>query len=111
MKALVIGRNKTVTETDLQDYPAMRDAVGGLIEPVDLTFGTLWVNEEFLYSFGPEDFNSISSDVCGLGGRADLMLTGILGDCFLTGGTDDQGETLDVTEAGRRAVQRVAREA
>lgn len=112
MNAIVINPDKTVTETELSDLKSMQDAVGGYIEAVNLTFGTLWVNEEFrLGQFGPEDFNSIGSDLCGLGGRPDLMLGGILGPVFLTGGPDGTGETLDVTVAGRNAVKRIAREA
>lgn len=110
-KALAIRPDKTVEEVDLVGLDDMQEVVEGLIQPVDLRFGTLYVNEEFLYQFGPEDFNSIAGDVCGLGGRSDLMMTGILGPTFLVGGVDDEGYDLDVTDEGRKQVERVRREA
>ena len=50
-------------------------------------------------------------DVCGLGGRSDLLLHGILGNAFLTGGVDDEGETLDVGDQAIHALVTVAMEA
>lgn len=111
-KAIVIRPDKTVEEVDLDGYEAYSAVVDGYIEAVNLKFGTLYVNEEFLLGqFGPEDFNSIAGDVCGLGGRPDLMMTGILGPTFLVGGVDDEGNDLDVTDSGRKAVEKVRREA
>lgn len=121
MRAIVIGHDKQLAVKELPDLTAMQEVVGGLIEPVDLRFrgrgsdfepATMWVNEEYLLVYGPGEFNSIATDVCGLGGRPDFMFRiPILGNAFLTGGVDQVGDTLDVGEAGERAVRRVAREA
>lgn len=116
MRAIVINHDKQLAVQDLDDLTAMQGVVGGLIEPVNLRFkgeaATMWVNEEYLIHFGPTEFNSIASDVCGLGGRPDFMFRiPILGNAFLTGGSDVEGNTLDVGVRGERAVRRVAREA
>lgn len=111
MKALVITKDKRVSEADLPDLTAMQAVVGGYIEPVDLSFGTLWCNEEYLFTMGPDDVNWTASDICGVGGRQDFLFRPLLGDVFITGGTDRDGNTLDYTEAALRAVKRVAREA
>lgn len=121
MRAIVINHDKQLAVKELPDLTAMQAVVGGLIEAVDLRFrgrgsdseaATMWVNEEYLIHFGPTEFNSIASDVCGLGGRPDFMFRiPILGNAFLTGGTDVEGNTLDVGVRGERAVRRVAREA
>jgi hypothetical protein len=110
---IAIYPDKRVTRVELNALGDYQEIVNGYIEPVNLKFGTLWVNEEFLLGqFGPEDFNSIASDVAGLGGRPDLMLfTPILGPAILTGFVGPEGEDLDFTEAGERAVKRIAREA
>lgn len=111
--AIAIYPDKRIVPITLGGLDDYRAIVLGWIEPVDLSFGTLWVNEEFLLGqFGPEDVNWIASDVAGLGGRPDFMLRSpILGPVVLTGGTDREGETLGITEAGRKAVRRVGREA
>lgn len=113
-KAIVITDGKSVTDREVE-YEDMREIVEGWIEPVDLRFGgesaTLWVNEEFLYTFGPERANWVASDIASLGGRPDFMFHPILGNAFLTGGTGPEGETLDVGPKARRAVERVAQEA
>ena len=108
---LVITPHKEVYETEISSLNDAQAIVGGLIEAVDLTFGTMYVNEEFLYSFGPDDFNSIATDVTGLGGRPDLMLQGILGPVYIAGWTDEDGWDTNVTDQARRAIRRVAKEA
>lgn len=108
---LAIYPDKRVEEVELSRLEDFQAVVGGLIEPVNLRFGTLYVNEEFLYAFDAKDFNSIASDVAGIGGNVALMLTGILGPAVLVGGVDSEGYDEPVTDAGRKAVQRVAREA
>ncbi len=110
-KALHITTDKVVTEVEVSGLQEMQALVGGLIEPVELSDGsTMWVNEEGLIFDLPP--NSIASDVCGLGGRADLMITlGIRGNVFIEGPPDDEGDSTDVTDQARRWVQRVAREA
>ena len=107
---LAIGADKTISEIPVPDLAAKQAAVGGWIEPVTLKDGsTLYVNEEGALTGLP--FNSIATDVAGLGGRPDLLLRGIVGDVLLVGPVDAAGETLGVTAQGRRWVQRVAREA
>lgn len=113
MRVLVLTRDKRVIDRTIDGLADMQAIVEGYIEPVRLSDGsTLWVNEEFrLGQFGPGDFNSVASDVAGLGGRPDLMLTGILGNTFLTGPTDPEGNGTDVTDTARRWVERVGNEA
>lgn len=111
VKGIRIAPDKTVTEIELITLHQYQAAVDGWIEAVGLTFGTMYVNEEFTYKFGADDFNSIATDVAGLGGRPDLMLTGILGPVILVGFGDSEGYDTDVTVEGRQAVRRVGREA
>lgn len=113
MRVLVLTRDKRVIDRTIDGLADMQAIVGGYIEAVRLSDGsTLWVNEEFrLGQFGPDDFNSVASDVAGLGGRPDLLLGGILGDTFLTGPTDAEGNETDYTDTARRWVERVGREA
>lgn len=107
---LAIYPDKRIEEVELSGLEDFQAIVDGWIEPVNLRFGTLYVNEEFfLRQFGPEDFNSIASDVAGIGGNLGLMLTGILGPAVLVGGLDREGYDESVTDAGRKAVERAAR--
>jgi len=112
-RAIVIRRDKTLVERDLDGLQDMQSIVEGYIEAVRLLDGsTMWVNEEYrLGQFGADDFNSIASDVAGLGGRPDLMLSGIFGDVFITGPGTPKGDETDVTDQARDWVRRVAREA
>jgi Domain of unknown function (DUF3846) len=112
INGVAIYPDKRIVEvivSGLSDYQAIVD---GYIEPVDLTFGTMWVNEEFTYKFGPSDVNWIASDVAGMGGRHEFMLSyPILGPVLITGGTDPEGETLGITDVARRVIRAVGREA
>lgn len=112
VKALSItahGDVHLVDVTTLQDM--YRHTDGGPIDVVALPFGDLWVNDEFLLRNDDDGFNSIATDVAGLGGRVDLLFGGILGDCLLTGPVSANGDKTDVTDDGMRIVRRVAREA
>jgi len=113
VRAIIIKRDKTITERNVGSLQDMQAIVEGYIEAVRLRDGsTMWVNEEFrLGQFGPDDFNSIASDVAGLGGRPDLLFTGILGDVFITGPPDADGYETDATHTAREWVRRVALEA
>ena len=113
IQAIQITSDKQTNELTVSEYQDYNDAVEGWIEAVDLPRidAVMWVNEEFLLIFGAERFNSIASDVCGLGGRPDLMLHGVLGNVLVTGPTDGAGESTDITDKARRAIERVAREA
>lgn len=106
-------RVEEVTFTHDTGLEQKQEIVGGWIEPVGLLDGsTMYVNEEFRFSFGVEDFNSIASDAAGrLGHRADLMLTGILGAVVVVGPLDGEGWDTDVTDITRKVIERIAREA
>jgi hypothetical protein len=109
---ILIGTDKTIEDKEFPDLRSLQEAVEGYIEPVTLSDGsTMWVNEEYRYQFGPERYNSIASDVAGLGGRPDLMLTLILGPVVIQGPPDQDGNSTPPTEQARRWVRRVAREA
>lgn len=111
-KGIYISPDKAVEERDFSGLKSLQEAVKGYIEAVTLSDGSvMWVNEEYWYSFGPEDFNSIAGDVAGLGGRPDLMLSGILGPVVIQGPADHDGNTLGPTDLARRWVHRVRREA
>lgn len=110
VKGLVITTDKVVTDRDFASLKDFQKVVEGYIEPVTLRDGsTMYVNEEFLYA--NVAFNSIASDVCGLGGLPHLMLSGIKGNVVIVGPVDNEGWDTDVTEQARRWVRRVAREA
>ncbi len=110
-KAIAIYPDKRVENVELDGLEDKQAIVGGNIERVELLFGTMYVNEEFLYSFTADDYNSIAFDVAGLGHRADLMMSGILGPVFLIGHLDENGYDTDITDIERTAVRRVGREA
>lgn len=113
VKGIAIYPDKRVEEITVSGLSDMQAVVDGYIEPITLKDGsTLYVNEEYLYRFGSPDFNSIASDVAGLGGRPEFMLRQpILGPALLVGPVDAEGNDTDVTATARRWVQRVAREA
>jgi len=110
-RAIAIYPDKRVLDVEVDGLDDMQALVEGKIQPVDLTFGSMYVNDEYLFQFTADDFNSIGSDVAGLGGRADLMLSGIRGPVFLVGPVDSNGYETDVTDDGRKAVRKVGLEA
>lgn len=73
----------------------------------------MWVNEEFTYKWPntPNHFNSIATDIAGMGGRADILLTGIKGPVLLTGPTDQEGYSTDLDDAVVILAKRIQREA
>lgn len=113
VKGIIIRADKTLTDVEVGDLASYQAAVEGNIEAVTLSDGTtMYVNEEYRYQFGPEAFNSVASDVCGLGGRLDIMLHGgILGPVLVVGPVDDDGYDTDITDRARRWIRRVHREA
>jgi len=91
--ALRINTDFTTEVLDLSsnEYNQLRDAVGGLIQPVDLKPDlTLWCNEEGKLINGME-VNVIGTH---LYEKSFAMTDVIMGNIVLTGGTDDEGETL-----------------
>ncbi len=111
--AIKILPDKTVEDVEVNSLEDGQAIVGGFIEAVSLKDGsTLWVNEEYIYAFDNSEFNSIATDVAGLGGRIDIMLSNpIKGAAYITGPPDDEGETTDVTKTAKSWVTRVSREA
>jgi hypothetical protein len=90
--ALRINTDFTTEVLDLSsnEYNQLRDAVGGLIQPVDLNSDfTLWCNEEGKLINGME-VNVIGTHLWEqFFGMTDV----IMGNIVLTGSTDEEGET------------------
>lgn len=91
--ALAVNPDYEFTEmgTDLAEMQAM---VGGLIQPIDLTETlTMWVNEE--YVFMPQlELNPLASAFFQIMAGADYP---IYGNVIFTGGTDEDGNLLDLS--------------
>ena len=98
MKALVITTDNTVeVEQDTNEfvsYATLSRAVGGMIEAVTLPNGlTLWVNEE-----GKMDGLAPNVYATRLFVSAFGAVDVIVGNAIVTGGADDDGETLGLTD-------------
>lgn len=115
VKGLQITVTKAVNEREYQGLRDFQRDVGlrgqdCMIEPVGLNDGsTMYVDEEFVFHGG--EFNSIATDVAGLNGRGDLLITGIRGDDVIVGPVDGEGWDTDITDDQRKIVERVRREA
>ena len=96
-RALRINTDFTTQVLDLSEneYQQLYEAVGGLIQAVDLKPDlTLWCNEEGKIISLP--LNIIASHMWERSfGQTDI----ILGDCVFTGGTDEDGETTELSNA------------
>lgn len=102
----------TITELDLDapegSYNVLSTAVKGLIENVTLRDETglsFYCNEEYLYadeSFEPNPVATI------LWARSYETENVIWGPVVFTGGIDDEGEELAVTEAQEELVRKIA---
>lgn len=111
VKGISITPTKVVTEVEVDGLKDYQQIVQGLIQPCTLADGsTMYVNEEFLFQFTRDDFNSIATDVALLG-RHHVGTTGILGPVLIVGPLDADGYDTDITDQARRWVRRVAREA
>ena len=105
--ALRINTDFTTEVLDLSsnEYNQLRDAVGGLIQPVDLNSDfTLWCNEEGKLINGME-INTIGTH---LYEKSYAMTDVIMGNIVLTGGTDDEGETLPLPSTWLAYVEEIA---
>ena len=105
--ALRINTDFTTEVLDLSsnEYNQLRDAVGGLIQPVDLKPDlTLWCNEEGKLINGME-VNVIGTH---LYEKSYSMTDVIMGNIVLTGGTDDEGETLPLPSTWLAYVEEIA---
>ena len=93
--ALQIASNGDVTELDISEnsLKVLQTAVDGYIEAVDIFEDlTMWVNEEFLLRSEP-DPNAIASVIFSMVGGS----YAIHGTVVLTGGTDEEGNTLGLS--------------
>ena len=105
--ALRINTDFTTEVLDLSsnEYNQLRDTVGGLIQPVDLKPDlTLWCNEEGKLINGME-INTIGTH---LWEQTFGMTDVIMGNIVLTGGTDDEGETLPLPSTWLAYVEEIA---
>lgn len=96
-KAFKLNVHGETQSIDLESYEselkALQDAVGGWVQPVDLSDTlTMWVNEEGKIngSILNVKANEIFRDVFG---AVDV----IFGDVIFTGGVDDEGDTMGLT--------------
>lgn len=82
-------------------YKVLSDAVEGMIEPVDLEGDiTMWVNEEFLFIFPTPRPNSFATALFARG-------YDIQGNVIFTGGVDEEGETLGLSDQQAIALRRM----
>jgi hypothetical protein len=99
MKALVLTTDNTIeVEQDTDEfvsYATLSRAVGGMIEAVTLPSGlTLWVNEEGKMNGLPVNEYATRLFDSAFGSGIDI----IVGNAIITGGADDEGETLGLTD-------------
>lgn len=98
MKALILHTdNRVEVEQDTNEfvsYATLSNAVGGYIEAVSLPNGlTLWVNEEGKLNGLPVNEYATRLFTSAFG-AVDI----IVGNAIVTGGADDEGETLGLTD-------------
>lgn len=95
--ALRINTDFTTEVLDLStnEYNQLRDAVGGLIQPVDLKPDlTVWLNEEGKLISLP--INLVGTHMWERTyGQTDILV----GDIVFTGNSDEEGETLPLSNA------------
>jgi hypothetical protein len=100
MKAVIIKTDgsKSVAEFDNDTcYDLLRTTVGGYFECITLKnveFCDMWVNEEGKLR-GLEQNPTATALWVDMYGTSDV----IMGDVIITGGSDDEGETLGLTDA------------
>jgi hypothetical protein len=114
VRGLIIRPDKTIVETTFRGLADYQAAVGGYIEAIYLSDGTttLYCDEEYLIKgLAQLEFNSIATDVAGLGGRPDILFSGVLGPVVIVGPPNQEGETTGITGQARSWVKRVAEEA
>ena len=119
IRGVWIKRDKEVTpisyprdDSDDTSLRVLQECVAGLIEPVRLAYGgTMYVNDSYRFHFGPDDFNSIASDLAGFCGRPDLMLSGILGDVAVVGQVDYEGYDTSISDKMLEVIRKITHEA
>ena len=94
MLVATMNANDTVEALEIDgSLASMQKLVGGLIQPIDLAEDTtMWVNEEGLMLDLP--YNHLATSFCAIYG----IDTYICGDIFLTGGVDEDGNTLPLKQ-------------
>ena len=99
-KALIVkpsGEYEVKEFDDTNSLSTLQNAVGGLIQPIDILDGraTMWLNEEFLLLPGLQE-NIMASAIY----EQDYNLSNqrLLGNAVFTGGTDENGFTLGLDE-------------
>jgi len=95
MTALIVTSEGELKKVDSLDYTTLSGAVGGLIEAVTLDGNiTLWCNEESKILGLP--YNHKATQLWEDTFRATDV---IMGDVILTGGSDEGGETLPLSDS------------
>jgi hypothetical protein len=97
---LKVTPNGDVVEVDLgagDELAIMQEAVDGLIQPIDYAEFTIWVNEEGLLR------DDLSPNFALLA----LYRTPIMGNALFTGGSDENGNTLPLSEDSAKFVRGV----
>jgi hypothetical protein len=99
MKVLKITTDNAVEVVENDEkfvgYRTLSDGVGGMIEIVTLSDElTMWVNEEGKMDGLP--YNNIASRL--FDKVFGVFVDEIVGDVIISGGTDDDGETLGLTD-------------
>jgi hypothetical protein len=106
-KAIRISTTGEITELDLttNSLAQLQEAVGGLVQALDLTeVLTMWCNEEGkMYGQPHNPYAQYFWDKV-YGQHTDYMV----GDIVLTGGTDSNGETLGLTESQTETLEWLA---
>lgn len=98
-KAVIIKTDGTKSVAEFEvggSYDLLSETVGGLIECVtlrDKDFCDMWVNENGKFS-GLEQNPIATALWVDMYGTTDV----IMGDVIITGGTDEEGETLGLSE-------------
>lgn len=104
--ALVVRADLTTQVIDIAEdgLSKLQNAVGGLIQPVD--FGnevTMWVNEEGLLIDGMK-VNYVATNLA----REIGYETPMMGDVVFTGGVDEVGDTMALSEQASVELQKIA---
>lgn len=105
-KALKLDTQGNITELDL-DAPegslrVLQGAVAGYVQAIDLTPQvTMWINEEGKLEGLPLNFHGTMFWSASFGFGTDQ----IVGDIVLTGGTDEEGDTLGLSPEAEEVVR------
>lgn len=103
--AIQVKSSGKATELDITEnsLAVLQSGVEGLIQPIDINENlTMWVNEEFLFRgdfepnlLGTSFYQSVYGENSGI----------IQGPVVFTGGSDDEGNTLPLSDSVRDSLQ------